>query len=572
VLAVVLRRVAVLGGRDKALLVSAVEGIPGMGLSRLSTGTWYIKGMSNGITLLRAWWLLLSLHFLGAYHCYLAALSDRGNRMTLLWQRSDIWDLFLALAVPAAAAAAAGLLIRRRCAGEPGRRAFHQLWILYAAVAGWSFLGRASAVQVFPRLAEFLPLGGGVAAIHVIEGALKAAALGAGGYWALRGPVRLSRLLQLLILVLSPVVPIALGQALFLRTYRVTSDAPTATPAPGPGVYLFLFDEWSYERTFSGSRPRPDLPRLRELAGQAVVAHRAFSPRTITLESVPRLLSMAPLGLVQHDAITFDRRMSEVLSDNVFRMARIHGFATYAAGYYLPYADWFGADLDHARCFTGLKPRDLPARLLHTLWRLHRDNLILRIPPLDAWLTRRVYRDLCLARLQGVHSAALGEAGRPGGRAFDFFHYPLPHDMVTQNREFGDASGTGGDPAALYGAALRDADRLLGELMDGLKSAGKWEDSLVVFTSDHGWRDDPQPVQPETSSCHVPLIIKLPRQRRGEDSLAAFDTRRLREILRDAARGGVSEGALRASAAVRHLRSGRRDELSTCDRLPYPPL
>lgn len=64
------------------------------------------------------------------------------------------------------------------------------------------------------------------------------------------------------------------------------------------------------------------------------------------------------------------------------------------------------------------------------------------------------------------------------------------------------------------------ADRLLGDLMDGLKDAGSYENSLIVVTADHGvgFTDARMRIAtPETmgSIAHVPLMVKSPGQQEG---------------------------------------------------------
>lgn len=67
-------------------------------------------------------------------------------------------------------------------------------------------------------------------------------------------------------------------------------------------------------------------------------------------------------------------------------------------------------------------------------------------------------------------------------------------------------------------------DRLIGDLFARLRSAGAYDDALVIITSDHGAsyregrrRRQPRPSQHNLSDIlHVPLFIKLPGQRQGE--------------------------------------------------------
>jgi len=73
--------------------------------------------------------------------------------------------------------------------------------------------------------------------------------------------------------------------------------------------------------------------------------------------------------------------------------------------------------------------------------------------------------------------------------------------------------------AALYGRGVAYVDREIGALVDGLRSRSRWDDSLVLITSDHGeeFREHGRflHVQPYVEDLAVPLLVKLPRARRG---------------------------------------------------------
>ena len=68
------------------------------------------------------------------------------------------------------------------------------------------------------------------------------------------------------------------------------------------------------------------------------------------------------------------------------------------------------------------------------------------------------------------------------------------------------------------------ADRLVGDLISKLRDTGAYDKALIIITADHGasyregrHRRQPRPQQQNVSDViHVPLLIKLPGQRRGE--------------------------------------------------------
>ncbi len=73
---------------------------------------------------------------------------------------------------------------------------------------------------------------------------------------------------------------------------------------------------------------------------------------------------------------------------------------------------------------------------------------------------------------------------------------------------------------ALYDAELVYTDAIVAELLDGLKRAGVYADSLIVITSDHGENLGDHGHLDHVfslynSTLHVPLLIRLPRGRQG---------------------------------------------------------
>jgi arylsulfatase len=93
----------------------------------------------------------------------------------------------------------------------------------------------------------------------------------------------------------------------------------------------------------------------------------------------------------------------------------------------------------------------------------------------------------------------------------------------------------------LYDGAIRQADALVGEVVDALEARGELDDTLLVVTADHGEgfgerslvrpnvRVAEHNVSIHEALLHVPLLVKAPGQTEGERvddlvSLAAFPT------------------------------------------------
>lgn len=159
--------------------------------------------------------------------------------------------------------------------------------------------------------------------------------------------------------------------------------------------------------------------------------------------------------------------------------------------------------------------------------------------------------DIGLISAETVTRTALGlwddERNEEGRAPFAFVHYMDPHDPYMPNpdlmnepepdgrfsgsradlvrmREMPDAQRTEADEARLwhlYDGEVRYTDQWIGELIEGFKARGVFEDMLLIVTSDHGesfWehgkRGHGQTLY--RTLMHVPLMIKLPGMGPGD--------------------------------------------------------
>jgi membrane-anchored protein YejM (alkaline phosphatase superfamily) len=89
-------------------------------------------------------------------------------------------------------------------------------------------------------------------------------------------------------------------------------------------------------------------------------------------------------------------------------------------------------------------------------------------------------------------------------------------------------------------------DRVVGRIIEQLKAAGKFDDALLIFTSDHGWRWDPDvPVKDWTADPilrKVPLLVKLPRQQQARVvNKTVYNHLQLRPIIEQVLSGNLEE-------------------------------
>lgn len=70
-----------------------------------------------------------------------------------------------------------------------------------------------------------------------------------------------------------------------------------------------------------------------------------------------------------------------------------------------------------------------------------------------------------------------------------------------------------------YAELTKQVDAQIGRVLDALKRSGHWDDTLIIFTSDHGDMDASHKMEHKENlyqeACHVPLMIKGVGQKTG---------------------------------------------------------
>jgi arylsulfatase A-like enzyme len=80
------------------------------------------------------------------------------------------------------------------------------------------------------------------------------------------------------------------------------------------------------------------------------------------------------------------------------------------------------------------------------------------------------------------------------------------------------------DDSAGYTRHLHYTDRVLGEILQTLDSTGRLDRTLLIATSDHSWRKEPDSATARLpdAGIHVPLFVKWPGQTRQLVSDSTF--------------------------------------------------
>lgn len=305
------------------------------------------------------------------------------------------------------------------------------------------------------------------------------------------------------------------------------ADIPAAAVAsPTHDVILCFFDEWSYDRTFSNGVIRADMPNLQRLASGATVFHNARSAGSETHVSMPRFIFQRDSLYAQ---LPYEKLINQVYMQikpngpSIFANASNHFRAVLA--FHVPYPSLIMDDLDYSIYVPFMESgisftSRLEILLKSQLDFLHKASLLRRdaVDPL-----RQAGGAFRLRILVDQFENALR---LPHVNLFVLAHFPIPHKphiwdkggLLENNFQRGDEDPLG------YDGNLRYTDELIGRFVERLKRTGRYDTALIVLTSDHVWRLDPEKppydriaIDREMNSPlrHVPLFIKFPGQEKG---------------------------------------------------------
>jgi hypothetical protein len=326
------------------------------------------------------------------------------------------------------------------------------------------------------------------------------------------------------------------------------ADAPADRAAP---VLFLVFDEWSPQRSMVGCRWRRG-PNIARLAEKAITFSNARSPYRSSEYAIPRLLLQNDLSFRRDGGrirwLTPQGPVPSPEMPSLFSMAKEHGYTTCLAGWFLPYQRLFGRQLDYCGPIRSYFNRGehLPGEMFHAG--------LAALGNMTDPLSRRVWGPIqkrVNARRrwqieQDLKREILGLIDRGPPKTMAVFHIPLPHQPFIFNEDGSYRPVYDADSAEGYLRNLRYADRVLGKCLERLKATGKFDPALLVVTSNHGWREEPEPDYRRGPHWkrRVPLVIKLPGQKSKRCIGHPIETNRLRPLVEAVFSGTTDPEAL----------------------------
>ncbi|MBY0505211.1 MAG: sulfatase-like hydrolase/transferase [Bryobacteraceae bacterium] len=325
---------------------------------------------------------------------------------------------------------------------------------------------------------------------------LPAAALGASlAAWLLwRLPTRwiLSALL-----ILSPVVAVTAGPVAWRLAFSPAPPSPAFRPSTAPGlrhgtVVWILFDELDERVAFTARPAGLRLPALDAFRAESVVFREARSPANSTAVAIPLMLG----NLLERP-----------------------GLRTGLIGWYLPYCQTYPA-LASCQAWPMDRQRNSYG---HTLGAALRDQLRSFFESsLYSVFGQSLAIEAHVRTILAMEEASVRLVQAPG---YDlvFLHLPTPHSPYVYDAARGTLSATNQDARGYLGN-LQVADRLFAKVRESLERAGRWRDTHVIVTGDHGYRQAQKLGYPP-DDLHVPWLWKPPGESRAREVRQPFATR-----------------------------------------------
>jgi len=312
--------------------------------------------------------------------------------------------------------------------------------------------------------------------------------------------------------------------------------APIQLPAPAAArdnaspIFFFSFDTIGWPRiSDDGKEFGEAFPRLRELSQQSYLFANGVSPDRVTRYSLPKMVYQRNDKFSFPESAEAGQKTSWEIDDkNVpsqqvassLQIARDHGYQSYLLAYYLPLLQILGPQPNWASIYT-YEPRG------RTLWERLQYTLIRNVHYIPYPGTRQVW-DFLYAKTKSeywvqiqrnMEQEALGLIDRCPNNSFVFVHFPLAHPPFVFNAD-GSYKGHTIEMAPKtddgYMDHLRFVDKTVGGLIDRLKADGKFDNAMIVFTSDHGWTPNfaADLIEHPGRIQRVPLLIKMPHQQK----------------------------------------------------------
>ena len=342
-----------------------------------------------------------------------------------------------------------------------------------------------------------------------------------------------------LCLIISPLPPIFFLNAVSfpsitanIGTLPTPQESVKPTISQKENIYIFIFDEWSYWRSFNNRNLIAEFINLQQFKNASFTFHHAYPASAFTFTSIPGLLFQTTKRFTVEggkQGFKSERFYSIDEMGTIFHHPRELGYYTSIVGSYLPYGELLQGNVDFAKSISDAK---WFGNSFFDVTKGHLITALLSFPTpfFDEErkvLTHYFKNQFQVKRNSVTHNMFKTVIRNQTGPTYAVFHYMLPHHPFIYNRE---------GPKKLFNIYQQDVsnyygnlaylDSTIGNIISTLKKANKFNNSLIIITSDHSWRKDYMHVSGNDNreKYLIPLFIKLPYQEFSSDIERQFNT------------------------------------------------
>ena len=370
-----------------------------------------------------------------------------------------------------------------------------------------------------------------------------------------RRRVQIIRGASVVVLILFPFFLIALFQGAWMtfkyRNYAELASKESTAPALNssrqnpPRVVWLVFDELDQRMAFAERPAGLELKEFDRLRSESIFAGNAYAPETVTLLSMPALIigkSISNALPENPNELTLtlregNQQVGWSTEPNIFAAARAEGFDTALVGWYHPYCRVIGSSL--TSCFwqpvvDAISPLRGEPSLTKSMYHWG-ETALFAIPGMFRVFKSAYDSERCEAHTE-EHLFILEQAkvaARKREYGLTLLHFPIPHHPFIYDRRQGAFSSS---PDRTYEDNLVLTDRTLGEIRREMETAGLWDGTTVIVSSDHYWRTNPN----GTTDQRIPFILKLAGQKQGVAYDSKFSTVLTYELIRGVLKGELT--------------------------------
>lgn len=273
-------------------------------------------------------------------------------------------------------------------------------------------------------------------------------------------------------------------------------------PTQNRKVIWLIFDEMDYRLLFSKRPTNLKLPELDKLREQSIFATEAFPPSDYTLQSIPSLLTGHRVDIASIEAS--DLVLRDVQSktnvrwndlENIFQSAKSLGYSSSLVGWYHNYCRIFRGQIDYCR--------RLPAGRFgysKEFW-----GSVTAILERSFIFDKRLERAF-IFNMNKIHKTVI-ENILSKNHDFMFLHYSVPHKPYLFDLPTEKLSPYVSRSPKNYLGNLKKVDNILGDIRRALESSGQWNDTVIVLSSDHSWRQSEE--YDGQRDFRVPFLVKM---------------------------------------------------------------